>query len=122
MKVNRKLLPWAVAAGAAELLLASWQWFELESIRRGGEAPFCAINARVSCQTVWTSPMAVRVSEMFGIPVAGLGVVWGLVAAFLALRRSADRAALPRDDEPSAPAEEPPAAVLTTASVSGSPT
>jgi len=85
MKVNRKLLPWMIAAGAAELALASWQWFELESIRRGGEAPFCAINARVSCQTVWTSPMAVTVSNLLHVPVAGLGVMWGLVAAFFAL-------------------------------------
>lgn len=85
MKVNRKLLPWMIATGAAELALASWQWFELESIRRGGEAPFCAINARVSCQTVWTSPMAVAISNFLHVPVAGLGVVWGLVAAFFAL-------------------------------------
>jgi len=85
MKVNRTLLPWMIASGAAELLLASWQWFELESIRRGGDAPFCAINARVSCQTVWTSPMAAQVSNALHVPVAGLGVVWGLVAAFFAL-------------------------------------
>ncbi|HZN92920.1 MAG TPA: vitamin K epoxide reductase family protein, partial [Myxococcales bacterium] len=85
MKVQRKLLPWAIAAGAAELLLACWQWLELESIRRGGEAPFCAINERVSCQTVWTSPMAVQVAQTLGMPVAGLGVVWGAVATFLAL-------------------------------------
>ncbi|HYV48118.1 MAG TPA: vitamin K epoxide reductase family protein [Myxococcaceae bacterium] len=85
MKVNRTLLPWMIVAGAAELLLASWQWFELESIRRGGDAPFCAINARVSCQTVWTSPMAAQVSSLLHVPVAGLGVVWGLVAAFFAL-------------------------------------
>lgn len=85
MKVKAKLVPWMIAAGAVELALASWQWFELESIRRGGEAPFCAINARVSCETVWTSPMALKVSQSLGVPVAGLGVVWGLVATFLAL-------------------------------------
>ncbi|HVE83586.1 MAG TPA: thioredoxin domain-containing protein [Myxococcales bacterium] len=85
MKVHRKLLPWMIAAGAAELLLASWQWYELETIRRGGEAPFCAINAKVSCQTVWTSSMAREVSQALGVPVAGLGVVWGFVATFLAL-------------------------------------
>jgi len=85
MKVHRKLLPWVIAAGAAELVLACWQWLELESIRRGGEAPFCAISERVSCQTVWTSPMALQISQTLGVPVAGLGVVWGAVAMFLAL-------------------------------------
>jgi hypothetical protein len=54
------------------------------------------------------------------VQLAALAIYAVAVLAFLALRRSADRAAIPRDDEPSAPAEEPPAAVLTTASVSGS--
>jgi hypothetical protein len=69
------------------------------------------------------SVLTTILSMSFGfraVQLAALAIYAVAVLAFLALRRSADRAAIPRDDEPSAPAEEPPAAVLTTASVSGS--
>ena len=69
------------------------------------------------------SVLTTILSMSFGfraVQLAALAIYAVAVAAFLALRRSADRAAIPGDDEPSAPAEEPPAAALTTASVSGS--
>jgi hypothetical protein len=68
------------------------------------------------------SVLTTILSMSFGfraVQLAALAVYGVAVLAFLALKRSADRAAIPRDDEPSEPAEESPA-VLTAASVSGS--
>src|SRR5262245_63824038 len=71
------------ALGLLETGLAVVQWVELEKLR-GGDETFCAVNEAVSCSTVWTSPLAVAVTERLGVPIAGLGVAWGLSAAFLA--------------------------------------
>ncbi len=69
------------------------------------------------------SVLTTILSMSFGfrtVQLAALAIYAVAVLAFVALRRSADRAAIPRDDEPSTPAEERPAAVLTPAAVSGS--
>ncbi len=64
--------------------LAVYQWFELLEVRAGG-VPSCAINDTFNCASVWNSPFAHAVHEYLGIPVAGLGVLWGLVAFSLSL-------------------------------------
>jgi hypothetical protein len=70
------------------------------------------------------SVLTTILSMSFGfraVQLAALAIYTVAVLAFLALRRSADRAAIPQDDEPAPPpADEAPKAVLTSASVSGS--
>jgi protein-disulfide isomerase/uncharacterized membrane protein len=67
----------------AEIGLSIFQWVELRTVQAGGTA-VCSFNTTVNCETVWTSPFAQRVSGLTGLPVAGLGVVWGLAAALCA--------------------------------------
>lgn len=62
-----------------ESLLAVYQWMELVLVKSGGVAT-CAINETVNCATVWGSDFANRVQSLVGMPVAGLGLVWGLTA------------------------------------------
>ncbi len=80
----RPWVPWTLLGlGVAEIGLSIFQWFELRAIQAGGTA-ICSINASVNCETVWTSPFAQRLGGLTGMPVAGLGVVWGLAAAVCA--------------------------------------
>jgi len=90
-------LAWAAALG---LLCAGWatfQWWQLIVARRGGEV-LCAPGGGGHCAEVWDSPFANAVHHWTGLPVAGWGVAWGLVAfalplvarARLARRRAAD--------------------------------
>lgn len=62
-----------------ESLLAVYQWMELILVKSGGIAT-CALNETVNCGTVWTSDFAHRVHGIVGMPVAGLGLVWGVTA------------------------------------------
>jgi len=80
----RAWVPWTLLGlGLAEVGLSIFQWLELRAVEAGGTA-MCSINATVNCETVWTSPFAQRLSALTGLPVAGLGVVWGLAAAVCA--------------------------------------
>ena len=93
--------PGALAvAGIVGGLAAAWaafQWWELVVARSGGEI-FCAPGGGGHCAEVWDSPFAAAVHAWTGLPVAGWGVAWGLVAfalpliarARLAQRRSAE--------------------------------
>jgi protein-disulfide isomerase/uncharacterized membrane protein len=77
----RAWVPWTLLGLAvAEIGLSIFQWVELRTVEAGGTA-VCSINASVNCETVWTSPFAQRLSGITGLPVAGLGVIWGLAAA-----------------------------------------
>ena len=87
-------------AGILGGLAAGWaafQWWELVVARGGGEI-FCAPGGGGHCAEVWDSPFAAAVHAFTGLPVAGWGVAWGLVAfalpliarARLAQRRAAD--------------------------------
>ena len=80
----RTWVPWTLLGlGLAELGLSIFQWVELRTVQAGGTA-VCTINASVNCETVWTSPFAQRLGALTGVPVAGLGVVWGIAAAVCA--------------------------------------
>lgn len=68
--------------GIAESALAIFQWLELLTLRAGGST-VCGVNEHVNCETVWNSPFASRMHELLGLPVAGLGLVWGLTAVGL---------------------------------------
>ncbi|NMO20688.1 thioredoxin domain-containing protein [Pyxidicoccus fallax] len=85
--------------GLAESGLAIFQWMQLLTLRGGG-ATVCGVSETVNCETVWNSPFASRIHELLGVPVAGLGLVWGLVAVGL----SALYLAWARSGRPVAPA------------------
>ncbi|WP_338863704.1 thioredoxin domain-containing protein [Myxococcus stipitatus] len=68
--------------GLCASALSIFQWSQLLTLRSGG-ATVCGISETVNCETVWNSPFATRMHELFGIPIAGLGLVWGLVVVGL---------------------------------------
>ncbi len=76
----------------AESALAVYQWMELLNVRSGGKA-VCALSETVNCAAVWSSPFASWVHAFLRMPVAALGLVWGLgalaVAAAVALKARA---------------------------------
>ncbi|TSC29308.1 vitamin K epoxide reductase family protein [Corallococcus sp. Z5C101001] len=63
--------------------LAVYQWVELLTLRAGGSTS-CGISEHVNCETVWNSDFASAVHDTLGVPIAGLGLVWGLTAVGLA--------------------------------------
>ncbi|MET0403344.1 MAG: thioredoxin domain-containing protein [Cystobacter sp.] len=69
--------------GLAESALSLFQWSELITLRQGGST-VCGVSERVNCETVWNTPFAAAVHDLLRMPVAGLGLVWGLVAVALA--------------------------------------
>ena len=73
-----------LALSSVESLLALFQWMELVVVRAGG-ASLCGLNEVVNCQRVWETGFATRVHSALGVPIAGLGLVWGLAAFALAL-------------------------------------
>ncbi|WNZ61147.1 vitamin K epoxide reductase family protein [Myxococcus sp. MxC21-1] len=78
--------------GLAESGLSIFQWMQLLTLRGGGST-VCGVSDTVNCETVWNSAFASRVHDLVGLPVAALGLVWGLVAVglsavFLAWARS----------------------------------
>ncbi len=77
-----------LSCAAAEAALAIYQWMELLDLNKGG-VPLCNINSTLNCGAVWNSPFAHTVHEHLGIPVAGLGVVFGVTAFALSLALTA---------------------------------
>ncbi len=71
-----------VGSGLGTAILAIYQWVELLVVRNGGKVA-CSVNDTVNCATVWNSKFASSIHDSLGMPVAGLGVVWGVVAAVL---------------------------------------
>ncbi|MFL5358271.1 thioredoxin domain-containing protein [Archangium sp.] len=68
--------------GLAQCALAIFQWSQLLTLRSGG-ATVCGVSEHINCETVWNSPFSNAVHELVRLPVAGLGLVWGLVAVAL---------------------------------------
>ncbi|PTL84160.1 thioredoxin domain-containing protein [Vitiosangium sp. GDMCC 1.1324] len=68
--------------GLAQCALAIYQWKELLTLRGGGVTS-CGISEHINCETVWNSPFASAVHHLLHMPVAGLGLVWALVAVAL---------------------------------------
>ncbi|MFY0581076.1 vitamin K epoxide reductase family protein [Cystobacter fuscus] len=71
-----------LALGLAESALSLFQWSQLLTLRQGG-ATVCGVSDHVNCETVWNTPFAGAVHEYLRMPVAGLGLVWGIVAVAL---------------------------------------
>lgn len=78
-----------VALATASALWALFLWGQLMLVRMGGTA-FCAAEGTVDCASVWDSPFAVAIHDWTGVPVAGWGLMWGLMAFALSLAALAD--------------------------------
>ncbi len=74
----------AALLGGLAAAWAAFQWWELVVARRGGEI-ICAPGGGGHCAEVWDSAFAASVHTWTGLPVAGWGVAWGLVALALPL-------------------------------------
>ena len=85
----------AVVLGFANALWALFQWAELLLARQGG-TPFCAVDETFNCTAVWDSAFAVAVHDTTNLPIAGWGLIWGIVATLLPLWVLVDRSALER--------------------------
>jgi hypothetical protein len=72
------------ALGAVTALLSLLLWAELVLARAGGAA-FCALSDPNACARLWDGPFAGTVHRLTGLPVAGWGLAWALVAAALPL-------------------------------------
>jgi serine/threonine-protein kinase len=72
------------ALGVLSALWSLFQWAELLVARAGGTA-VCAFGGDTDCVAVWNSALASAVHGRTGLPVAGWGLVWGLVASALPL-------------------------------------
>jgi hypothetical protein len=85
------------ALGAGAALWALLLWGELLA-SRVGRAPVCALGDPAACAAAWDSPFASWIHRTTGLPVAGWGLAWGLVAfvlPLLALLRTAEARATP---------------------------
>jgi protein-disulfide isomerase len=81
----------AVVLAAAHALWSLFQWKQLVLARSGGDY-FCGLGNAGGCAAVWDSPLANAIRDGTGLPVAGWGLAWSLVAFALplwALRRRA---------------------------------
>ncbi len=79
--------------GTALALWSLFQWTQLVTDRTGGEA-YCGISEAdgQTCSAIWDSALAMAVQTTSGLPIAGWGVVWGLVAFALPVWGLARRA------------------------------
>ena len=68
--------------GLAESALSIFQWMQLATLRQGGST-VCGVSEKINCETVWNSAFASAVHELTRMPVAVLGLVWGVVAVAL---------------------------------------
>jgi protein-disulfide isomerase len=68
--------------GLAASALSIFQWSQLLTLRAGGST-LCGVSDRVNCDVVWNLPFASAVHGALNMPVAALGVLWGIVAVAL---------------------------------------
>jgi serine/threonine-protein kinase len=81
----------AVVLAVAHALWSLFQWRQLVLARSGGDY-FCGLGGEGGCAAVWDSPLAHAIRDATGLPVAGWGLAWSIVAFALplsALRRRA---------------------------------
>lgn len=82
-----------VALGGVNALWALFLWAQLLVARAGGKA-FCGFSDSASCGTLWDGGFASAVHASTKLPVAGWGLLWGLLATalpLLALMRRSER-------------------------------
>jgi protein-disulfide isomerase len=73
-----------VALGVLSCLWSLFLWAELVVLRSGGSA-FCGFGGRFDCNAVWSGAFASWVHATTGLPLAGWGLAWSLVATSLPL-------------------------------------
>lgn len=73
-----------VGLGALSALWALFLWAELVLARQGG-TPFCSLGEGVDCAALWDGSFASTIHSVTRLPVAGWGLVWGVVATALPL-------------------------------------
>lgn len=73
-----------VLLGFANAAWAGFLWSELLVARSGG-TPFCAADGHTGCVSLWDSALASFVHAWTGLPVAGWGVLWSILAFGLPL-------------------------------------
>lgn len=78
------MLAAAVFFGFLNALWALFQWAELLLARQGG-TPFCSVDETFNCTQVWDSAFAVMVHNGTQLPIAGWGLIWGVVATLIPL-------------------------------------
>ncbi len=93
--IQRSRFAILVALGFLSSLWALFQWGELIAARAGA-TPFCSLGKGLDCAAVWDSPFARAVHDVTRVPIAGWGLVWGVVAFALSLAVLTDDARLTR--------------------------
>ena len=73
-----------VALGVAGALLSTFLWLQLVLARSGGPS-VCGPGSGGSCGALWDGAFARAVQGTTGLPVAGWGLVWAIVALTLPL-------------------------------------
>src|SRR3972149_6574855 len=68
-----------IVLGGLSALLSVFLWGQLLLGRQGGLA-VCGPGASTASAPVWTPPFASAVHRVGGVPFAGWGLVWSLVA------------------------------------------
>ena len=82
------------ALASASGLWGLFLWTELISSRSGGQV-FCPLGEAASCTALWDSGFATAIHTATGLPIAGWGLIWGLVALAVAVALlGADRSVL----------------------------
>ncbi len=81
---GRRALAALCTLATASALWGLFLWTELASSRRGGEV-FCPLGEASTCTALWDSGFATAIHAASGLPVAGWGLVWGLVALMAAV-------------------------------------
>jgi len=89
-RLRRSLLVLA-GLGLLSALLSGFLWQQLLVARAGG-TPVCGFGGAEDCGALWDSAFASTVHSSTGVPVAGWGLAWGLVALALPLLALAGKA------------------------------
>ncbi|MCP4501980.1 MAG: thioredoxin domain-containing protein [Deltaproteobacteria bacterium] len=73
-----------VLLGALNAMWAVFLWGELLLTRAGGTA-FCAMSEKVNCSQLWDGPFASAIHSATRVPIAGWGLIFGLMSFALPL-------------------------------------
>jgi len=82
--VTPRALAKLVVLGAMSALWSLVLWQELVLVRAGGSS-FCGFGGKFDCSAVWDGAFASAVHRLTGLPIAGWGLVWSVVAFLLPL-------------------------------------
>ncbi|MEM7675739.1 MAG: thioredoxin domain-containing protein [Myxococcota bacterium] len=78
-KLRARALVGLVIVGTLCALLAVFQWMELLLVHAGQET-VCELDDVFNCASVWSAPAAKWWQATTGVPIAGWGLLWGLLA------------------------------------------